>query len=122
MRALDTDTFHAYLGFLAKEVTALISAEGDRDGLERLHVEMNGFRARFNASQVPDELKHKFLDLCDDYHRTLAQDVSATLIDSVVTFMSGIWFREAGKRKRIEALKGLKTDLEALAMHTKLHY
>jgi hypothetical protein len=122
LRVLDTVTFHAYVAFLAKEVTEVIRADGDRDALERLHVEMNGFRARFNASQVPDELKHRFLDLCDAYHRTLAQDVSVTFIDSVITFISGIWFREASKRKRIEALKGLKTDLEALAMHTKLNY
>lgn len=122
MRVLDTDTFHTYVAFLAKEVTEVIRAEADQDAVERLHVELNGFRGRFNASQVPDELQHRFIDLLDDYQRVLSKDVSATFIDGAITFVSGIWFREARKRMRIEALKGLKTDLEALAMHTKLNY
>jgi hypothetical protein len=122
VKVLDVDSFIKYVDFLAQEVTQVIRSEADQDAVERLHVELDTFRGRFNASQVPEALTAQFLTLYDIYHRSASESARATLIDGVVTVLSGLWFRETRKRNQLEVLRGLKTDLEALSMHSKLHY
>jgi hypothetical protein len=122
VKVLDIETFTKYVDFLAQEVTGVVRSETDQDAVERLHVELDNFRGRFNASQVPEALTTKFLTLYDVYHRSASESARATLIDGVVTVLSGVWFRETRKRNQLEVLRGLKTDLEALSMHSKLHY
>ena len=120
---LDTATLHKYVMFLAKQVTDVIRSGAEEEKLERLHVELDRFDLCCKSDQPPDELRARYGSLLNDYKRSVAKPtIAAGLFDTLIGAIAHGSFRYTRIRRLVEILQGLKTDLKALAMHTKLRY
>lgn len=119
---LDIETFHKYLGFLATETTRLIRTGPDEDALDRLNVELSTLLDRCHKSSLPEDLARRYSTVFANYKRTSSENVGASVADGVITMITNFSFTYARQRRQIQVLQELKTDLEALAMHTKLHH
>jgi hypothetical protein len=120
--ALDIDTFHRYLSFLATETTRLIRTGPDQDGTDRLNVELATFLDRCVNSQLPADLVGRYSELLETFKRASSENVGASILDGLITMVTNFSFTYAREKKQLQVLQELKTDLEALAMYTKLHH
>ena len=122
-KTLDIDSVHEYLGFLAEEVTHALQADADVGAIARLNMELGRFEQQCLVSSLPQEFTTYFIELLTDLRKTAnSSSVVSVLIDGTVGLVTGVPVFFAEDEQRMNLLRGLKTDLEALAMRTKREY
>lgn len=122
-KALDIDTLHKYLLFLAGQVRNALSSGAEEEGVAWMHIELNTLAERCVHADLPARVVEAYLKLHQDYRTTSSEiPLHAALIDGLVQLITHFSFNNARKQRQLEVLHGLKTDLEGLAMHIKMNY
>ena len=117
---MTVDTYHKYLLFLAGECGRAMSDPSD-DVVIRLTSEVNDFKGKCAASSLPIIVKAEVAELHIDFSSKKVERGSQLIWAGVLTL--GLWalllqYRRNSERRSF--LLELKTDLEALAMRSKM--
>jgi hypothetical protein len=122
-KALDVDTYHKYLVFLANEVTRVIQAGAGDDDVVRLTAEFNAFKQRCLESDLPEEIRSHIGKIHVNYTSRAVGRSTWLIIGGIMTVgIAALVLYSIRKRERKDLLRDLKTHLEALAMRTKMRY